>query len=97
MIKFFKKLSIIFIVLFFAVCAYADTALQVDFLLAGYRHPTSGAVLSGGTVYSYLDGTSTLSALWTYKDKGGAATNPVILDYSGHADVFGGHIYIFLI
>ena len=97
MIKFFKKLSIIFIVLFFAVCAYADTALQVDFLLAGYRHPTSDAVLSGGKVYSYLDGTSTLSALWTDKDKGGAAANPVILDSSGKAEVFGDNIYKFLI
>jgi hypothetical protein len=97
MIKFFKKLSIIFIVLFFAVCAYADSALQIDFLLAGYRHPTSDAVLSGGKVYTYLDGTSTLSALWTDKDKGGAAANPVILDSSGKAEVFGDNIYKFLI
>lgn len=69
------------------------TALQIDFLLAGYRHPTTDEVLTGGKVLTYLDGTSTLSALWTDRDKGGAATNPIILDSSGKAEVYGDNIY----
>lgn len=71
------------------------TALQIDFLLAGYRHPTTDEFLSGGKVKTFLDGTSTLSALWTDKDKSGAATNPVILDSSGKAEVYGDNIYKF--
>lgn len=73
------------------------TAKQIDFLLSGYRHPTKDKALSGGKVYTYLDGTSTLSALWTDKDKTGSATNPVILDSSGKVEVYGDNIYKFRI
>jgi len=73
------------------------SALQVEFLLAGYRHPTTDEPLSGGKVETYLDGTSTLSALWTDKDKGGVSANPVILDSSGKAEVFGDEVYKFRI
>lgn len=90
-----KKLLIILAALSFAVSAWADTALQVDFLLSGYRHPTTDEALSGGKVLTFLDGTSTLSVLFTDKDQGGTATNPVILDSSGKAEVFGDNIYKF--
>lgn len=73
----------------------ADTAKQIDFLLAGYRHPTTDVELAGGKVKTFLDGTSTLSALWTDKDKGAAAANPVVLDSAGKAEVFGDNIYKF--
>jgi hypothetical protein len=73
----------------------ATTARQIDFLLAGYRHPTSDAVLSGGKVKTYLTGTSTLSSLWTDRAKGGTATNPVVLDSAGKAEVYGDNIYKF--
>jgi len=93
-----KKLLITIIVLFaFIGTVYADSALQVDFLLSGYRTPASDVVLSGGKVYTYLDGTSTLSTLWTDKDKGGNAANPIILDSSGKAEIFGDNIYKFMI
>jgi hypothetical protein len=71
----------------------ADIALQVDFILAGYRDPTSDEELAGGKIYTYLDGTSTLSSLWTDKDKGGVSTNPVVLDSSGKAEIYGDNIY----
>lgn len=73
------------------------TAKQVDFLLAGYRHPTTNRPLAGGKVETFLDGTSTLSALWTDANKGGVATNPVVLDSSGKAEVYGDNIYKFRI
>ena len=73
----------------------AGTALQVDFLLSGYQDPTSERLLAGGKVYTYLDGTSTLSNLWTDKDKGAEATNPIILDAAGKAEVYGDNIYKF--
>lgn len=73
----------------------ADTAKQIDFLLAGYRHPTSDEVLSGGKVKTFLTGTSTLSSLWTDQAKGGTATNPVVLDSSGKAEVYGDNLYKF--
>ncbi|MCP4365432.1 MAG: right-handed parallel beta-helix repeat-containing protein [Planctomycetes bacterium] len=75
----------------------ATTAEQVDFLLAGYRTPDTDEVLIGGKVYSYIDGTTTLSALWTDADKGGTATNPVILDATGKAEVYGDLVYKFRI
>lgn len=91
-----KKLfyTILFLLLF-VVSSLADTAKQVDFLLAGVRHPTTDVVLSGGKVWVFLDGTSTMSSLWTDKDKGGTATNPIILDSAGKTEVYGDDIYKF--
>jgi len=93
-----KKLIIFLFVALVALSSYpafAGTAKQVDFLLNGYRHPTSDAILDGGKVYTYLDGTSTLSGLFTDKDQGGDASNPVILGSDGRAEVYGSGIYKF--
>ena len=73
----------------------ATTAKQIDFLITGYTHPTTGALLNGGKVKTYLDGTSTLSSLWTARDKSGVAANPVILDSAGRAEVYGDNTYKF--
>jgi hypothetical protein len=73
----------------------ATIAKQVDFLITGYTHPTTGAPLNGGKVKTYLDGTSTLSSLWTARDKSGVAANPVILDSAGRAEVYGDNTYKF--
>jgi len=70
-------------------------AKQVDFLLAGYRHPDTGYPLAGGKVYTYLNGTSTLSNLWTAQDKSSDAANPIILDAQGRAEVYGDNSYKF--
>ena len=88
-------LAVFFVLLIAGYCIAA--ALQVDFLLSGYRHPTSDEVLSGGKVETYLTGTTTLSALWDDKDKAATAANPVILDSSGKAEVFGDNVYDFKI
>lgn len=72
-------------------------AKQCDFLLAGYTHPTTGEALSGGKVYTYINGTSTLINLYTDRDQGGTATNPIVLDSSGRAEVYGAGIYKFVI
>lgn len=60
---------------------------QIDILLAGVRD-TSGNVLSGGKVYTYNAGTLTPKA--TYVDSAGAtpATNPIVLDSAGRAQVY---------
>jgi hypothetical protein len=36
-----------------------------------------------------------MSSLWTDKDKGGTATNPIILDSAGKAEVYGDNVYKF--
>lgn len=65
---------------------------QIDVLLAGIRD-TSGNVLSGGKVYTYTAGTLTSKA--TYVDSAGAtpATNPIVLDSAGRAQVYAEGAY----
>lgn len=60
---------------------------QIELLLAGVRD-TSGNVLGGGKVYTYNAGTLTPKV--TYVDSAGAtpATNPIILDSAGRAQVY---------
>lgn len=88
-----KRVIIILAVLLAAVTAWGDQAKQLDFLLSGCVHPTTLKPLSGGWVKTYLDGTSTLSALWTDKDKGGVAANPFQLTDAGVAELYGDNIY----
>lgn len=92
-----KYMLVLFALLLSITGAYADSAKQVDFLLSGYDDPTSHRPLSGGMVWTYLDGTSTLAPVWTDKDKGGVATNPVELDSAGKAEIYGDGIYKFRI
>ena len=73
------------------------TAEQVDFLLAGYKHPTTGADLNAGKVYTYTDGTSTLNALYSDGDQGGRTDNPLVLDEFGCAEAYGDGTYKFRI
>lgn len=73
----------------------ANTARQVEFLLTGYRNPSTDEPLSGGKVVSYFDGTTTETNLWTDRNKSAYATNPIILDSFGRAEVYGDGIYKF--
>lgn len=73
----------------------ANTARQVEFLLTGYRNPSTDEPLSGGKVYTYLDGTTTESNLYTDRDQSAEAANPVVLDSSGRAEVYGDNVYKF--
>jgi hypothetical protein len=72
-------------------------AKQVDFLLNGYRDPTTDVILGGGKVTTKLAGTSTESALWTDREKTSQATNPIILGSDGTAEVYGDGVYDFVI
>lgn len=73
-------------------------AKQVDFLINGVRDPLTDEPLAGGKVYTYEAGTSTPAALYIDRDTDeGAATNPVILDAYGRAEVFGNGVYKFVV
>lgn len=89
-------LSILVSLFLFVGSALADRAVQVDFMLAGLTD-SSGEPLSGGKVYTYESGTSTPRAVYTTQNQSASATNPVILDASGRAQVFALGAYKFVI
>jgi hypothetical protein len=73
-------------------------AKQVDFLINGVRDPLTDEPLAGGKVYTYEAGTSTPAALYIDRDTAeGEATNPVILDAYGRAEVYGNGVYKFVV
>lgn len=73
-------------------------AKQVDFLINGVRDPLTDEPLAGGKVYTYEAGTSTPAALYIDRDTAeGNATNPVILDAYGRAEVYGDGVYKFVV
>lgn len=73
-------------------------AKQVDFLINGLRDPLTDEPLVGGKVHTYEAGTSTEAALYIDRDTAeGEATNPVILDAYGRAEVYGNGVYKFVI
>lgn len=90
-----KRLIFAVWLLFAATAMAADSALQVDFLLSGFVNPLTKKPPTNGYVLTYLDGTSTLSALWTDSGKGGTAANPIVLDTGGKAEVYGDNVYKF--
>ena len=71
-------------------------ALQCDLLLNGMRD-YSGAPLSAGRVYTYAAGTTTAKA--TYYDSGelNQATNPIVLNAYGMAQIYADGVYKFVI
>lgn len=71
-------------------------AQSVDVLWAGLRNSTGG-VLSGGKVYTYIAGTTTPVSLYGAQDKSIAVTNPIILDSEGKASAWGDGAYKFVI
>lgn len=75
----------------------AAKAQIIDFLLNGYRHPTDDDFLAGGKVYTYDAGTLNAADTWTDRNKGATATNPIVLDSAGRAEVYGDNIYKFRI
>lgn len=70
----------------------ANDAVQLEFLLAGLRD-TSGNPLVGGKVHTYAAGTSTDKIMWVDADQVGEATNPIILDGNGQAEIFADGLY----
>jgi hypothetical protein len=71
-------------------------AVQVEALWNGLRD-NSGNPLSGGKVYAYSAGTTTDKALYTAVDKSASATQPLILDAYGKAQVWADGAYKFVV
>lgn len=72
------------------------TAVQVEALWNGLTD-NNGEPLAGGKVYTYIAGTSTPVSLYTEQDKGASATNPLILDAYGRAQVWADGRYKFVV
>jgi len=72
------------------------TAVQVESLWSGLTD-TSGQPLANGKVYTYAAGTTTPVALFTASDKSTSATNPLILDGNGKAQVWADGRYKFVV
>jgi len=67
-------------------------AIQIESLLTGLVHPTTGLQMTGGTAYFYSAGTSTAKNVWTEKEK----TNPYTsyaLSVIGGAQLYGDGEY----
>jgi hypothetical protein len=70
------------------------TAVQVESLWNGLTD-NSGQPLGAGKVYTYSAGTTTPVSLYTASDKSSSATNPLILDANGKAQVWADGRYKF--
>lgn len=85
------------VVAFAAVPAFAATyALQVEFIANGV-HASDGTLLAGGKVWTYEASSFTPKSLWLDRDKTSVASNPVVLDGQGRANVYADGIYKFVI
>jgi hypothetical protein len=88
--------ALMLLILAFAVHANAaSTAKQVDFLLAGIEK--DGDPCTGCKVYTYETGTTTAKATYLDRLKASAATNPIVLDSEGRAEIFADGLYKFVI
>ena len=72
------------------------TALQVESIWNGLTD-NSGQPLAAGRVYTYAAGTSNPVSLYTASDKTSSATNPLILDGNGKAQVWADGRYKFVV
>lgn len=72
------------------------TAVQVEALWNGLTD-NSGNPLAAGKVYTYYAGTTTQVELFTSHDKSTSATNPLILDGYGKAQVWADGRYKFVV
>lgn len=67
-------------------------ARQVEFLISGVTD-SNGDPLASGKVYFYEPGTTTSKTIWTDAAKTSAASNPVVLDARGSAEIFAEGLY----
>ena len=72
------------------------TAVQVESIWNGLTD-NSGQPLAAGKVYTYSAGTTTPVSLYTSSDKTSSATNPLILDGNGKAQVWADGRYKFVV
>lgn len=68
-LKRFFALQIALFLFFAGICNATTRAIQIDLLLAGLVHPTTGEAVASGTVYFYAAGTTTAKNVWTEKEK----------------------------
>lgn len=71
-------------------------AVQIESLWNGLTD-NSGNLLNGGKVYSYEAGTTTAKSLYQDSGKASEATNPVVLNAYGRANVYGDGAYKFVV
>jgi len=91
-----KRFAILVFILLFCYNAFAaTTARQVDFLAAGLEK--DGDPCTGCKVYTYETGTTTAKATYLDRAKASPATNPIVLDSEGRAEVFADGLYKFVI
>lgn len=69
---------------------------QFEILLNGV-HDSSGEPLGSGKVYTYIAGTTTLATTYVDKDSLTPASNPILLDSNGTAQVYGDGVYKLII
>ena len=67
-------------------------AQQIESLWGGLTN-NSGQPLAAGKVYTYAPGTTTPKATYTANDKSSSATNPIILDAYGRAQIWADGKY----
>lgn len=67
-------------------------AVQIEALLNGLVDK-SGEMLSAGLVYTYEAGTSTVKTCWSDSGKTTEASNPIVLDAYGRAQIYGDGLY----
>jgi len=72
------------------------TAVQVESILGGLTD-NSGEPLAAGKVYTYYAGSTTPVSLFSSSDKSTYATNPLILDGHGKAQVWADGRYKFVV
>lgn len=72
------------------------TAVQVESLWNGLTD-NNGEPLAAGKVFTYAAGTTTPVSLFTSSDKSTSATNPLILDANGKAQVWADGRYKFVV
>lgn len=72
------------------------TAVQVESILGGLTD-NSGQPLAAGRVYTYSAGSTNPISLYTSADKSTSATNPLILDGHGKAQVWADGRYKFVV
>lgn len=72
------------------------TAVQVESLWSGLTD-NNGQPLAAGKVFTYAAGTTTPVSLFTAADKSTSATNPLILDAYGKAQVWADGRYKFVV
>lgn len=91
----FKFIRSLFIVLICMSYGAAVSAQDVGLLPNGMQTflTNDGKPLSSGKVYFYVPNTSTLKSTWKDSGQAVANSNPVVLDASGRAIIYGNGIY----